>query len=93
MYLITQKGLEDSFSIIKNIIVAFEQGLHPQTKILCEPQLGKRKLFPNISQKDKYDKFITRCDFLAYADGKTNIFEIAKLINKPLNSSNCSLVK
>jgi len=86
--LITQKGLEGSFSIIKNIILAFEQGLYPQTKVLCEPQLGKRGLYPNIGQKDKYDKIKTRWDFLAYADGKTNIFEIAKLINKPLKEVN-----
>ena len=29
-----------------NIIDAFELGLYPKIKVICEPQLGKRGLYP-----------------------------------------------
>ena len=50
-------------------------------KIWTSKLIGKRKLYPNIAQKNKYDKIKTRCDFLAYADGKTNIFEIVQSLS------------
>ena len=97
--LVTKKGLEDSLLVFKNIITAFEEGLYPTTKILCEPQLIKRKLSPSISHvksfgwdnntaKLSYDKLRLRKDLLSYADGTKNIFQISKIINKPLSLIN-----
>ena len=64
----------------------------PQTTIKGEPQLGKYNLYPSISQKGTVKKsgfnkqeFINRCNLIAYADGKNNIFEIAKKIKVPLS--------
>lgn len=82
---VTQKGLNGSFEVMKNIIDAFECGMHPRANVLCEPQLGKRNLYPTISQKGGHNPVKTRMDFLTYADGKTSVFEIARIINKPLN--------
>ena len=33
-----------------NIIRAFEFGLHPKSKVIGEPQLGKRGLSPTLSK-------------------------------------------
>ena len=41
--LVTEKGLNGSFEVMKNIIDAFETGLYPKFKNYCEPQLGKQK--------------------------------------------------
>ena len=38
------------FKIMKNIIDAFEIGIFPKIKVLAEPQLGKRNLYPEISK-------------------------------------------
>ena len=43
---VTEKGLQDSFIVVKTIIDAFELGIYPQTKVLCEPNLGKRNIYP-----------------------------------------------
>lgn len=86
--LVTQEGLQGSFNVLKSIIDSFEHGLFPKTAILCEPQLGKRNLYPTISQKGGHNPVKTRMDFLAYADGKTSVFDIAKKINKPLTLVN-----
>ena len=32
----------------------FELGLYPKTKIICEPNLGKRNLYPTLSRKGIY---------------------------------------
>ena len=57
---VTQKGLEDSFKVMKNIIDAFEVGIFPKTLVLGEPQLSKRKLYPTRSalSKSKIDQNI-----------------------------------
>ena len=54
--------------------------------------MGKRNLYPTISKKFSYPdskKFTyadlkTRMDIIAFGDGKTSLFKIAELINKPL---------
>ena len=83
---VTQKGLEGSLNVMKNIIDAFELGLYPETKILCEPNLGKRGLYPLISKKNnRNDEINLRMNLIAYADGEKNLFEIANILNKSLS--------
>jgi aminopeptidase-like protein len=82
--LVTQAGLEGAFSVMTNLIDAFECGLHPRTTVLGEPQLGKRGLYPTLSQKGSYADIRTRMDVIAYSDGTNSLFEIANLIDRPL---------
>ena len=53
----------------------------PKNKILCEPQMGKRGLYPTLSTKK--EKNITRnyMSFLQYSDGKNSLDEISKILN------------
>jgi aminopeptidase-like protein len=78
---VTQKGLEDSLKVMTDIVDAFEIGLYPRCTTLCEPNLGKRNLYPTISHKDAYsEKVFLRKNFIAYSNGKRNIFEIANIL-------------
>jgi len=81
---VTIDGLNGSFSVISSIIDAFEIGLFPKNIIKCEPQLGKRDLYPTISQKGNNTNLNTRMDVLAYADGNYNLFDISNKIRKNL---------
>ena len=45
---VTQKGLEGSFEIFKNIIDVFEISAFPNSKNKCEPFLTKRNLYPTL---------------------------------------------
>ena len=76
---VTIKGLNGSFKILKNIIKVFEESLFPKAKIKCEPQLGKRGLYPNLSKKNsvKHDTRLIQY-FLSYSDGQNSIKDIAK---------------
>ena len=83
--LVTERGLQDSFEVIKSIIDCFELGLFPKVNVIGEPQLGKRGLYPQISMVNKKHPASKRMDFLTYADGNTSIFDIANITNIPLN--------
>tara|TARA_B100000886_G_C20426900_1_gene494620 strand:+ start:357 stop:1643 length:1287 start_codon:yes stop_codon:yes gene_type:complete len=84
--LVSEEGLKGSFEILKNIIDACEIGLYPKVKTICEPQLGKRGLYPNISETQKKRPSEIRMNFIAYCDGVNNIFEICKLIECDLKT-------
>ena len=82
---VTQKGLMDSFKVIKKIIDAFELGIYPKTLMFGEPSLSKKGLYPTLSQKGRHDDIRLRMNLIAYSDGKTNIFKIAKILKQSLN--------
>ena len=86
---INRKGLQSSFKILKSIVDSFENDFSwysfPKSKFYCEPNLGKRNLYPNISEKKNYNKLNLRMDLIAYSDGKRNLIEISKIIKKPIN--------
>jgi aminopeptidase-like protein len=81
---VTESGLNGSFDVMKSIIDSFELGLFPKNNIKCEPQLGKRNLYPTISQKGTNSDLNTRMDFLAYTDGNHSLFDISIIIKKNL---------
>ncbi len=76
----TKKGLQGSFNVMKNIIDAFEIGLFPKSQTLGEPQLSKRNLYNDISDEENRN----RLNLIAYSNGKNSIFDICKKLNKPL---------
>jgi aminopeptidase-like protein len=84
--LVTSKGLDDSFKVMKTIIDTFEFGLYPKVRIRGEPQLGKRGLYPEISRKGIYSEIKIRMNFLAYSDGTNSLFDISNIISEPLDN-------
>ena len=82
---VTQKGLEGSFKVMKKIIDTLELGLYPKTTVLGEPNLSKRELYPTLSQRGKNNQLRLRMNLIAQSDGMTNIFKIAGLLNIPLD--------
>tara|TARA_B100000035_G_C21013580_1_gene560766 strand:+ start:633 stop:1919 length:1287 start_codon:yes stop_codon:yes gene_type:complete len=89
--LVTEKGMNESFNVFKNIINSFESGGIPINTKICEPFLSKYNLYPTISFYNPKANIVfkkklqTLRDILAFADGKKNIFEISLRINKPLH--------
>ena len=52
----------------------------------CEPQLGKRNLYPNLSRKGINNRLKIRKDLLAYSNGRNSIFDIAIIMKTPLSN-------
>ena len=84
---VTEKGLQGSVDVMTTIVDAFEVCYKPKFIYPCEPQLGKRGLYPVVSQKvadgSKHPAAL-RMDVLAYCDGENTVFDIAKIINASL---------
>lgn len=76
--------IEESLKIFKRIIECFENGIIPVNNFDCEPQLGRRNLYPQISRIGNYISIKNRMNLLVYSDGKKNIFQISNLIKCPL---------
>ena len=78
---VTKKGLNGSYNIYKKCIETIERDLIPVSKILCEPQMGKRGLYPNISKKIPAIKTRLMMTILSYCDETNSVFDISKLCN------------
>lgn len=81
---ITPEGLAGSFDVYKQCIIALENNYKYKVKVLCEPQLGKRGLYPTISQKGSSKVVKTMTDFIAYADGNNDLIDIGNIIGVPV---------
>lgn len=77
---ISPEGLYGAYEVMKKVIVCLEYNEYYRVQVLCEPQLGKRGLYPTISQKGSYDGVQAMMDFLAYADGKNDLIDISQKI-------------
>jgi aminopeptidase-like protein len=89
--LVTERGLQGGFSVAKKSIEILLKKIIPKTLILCEPQMGKRGLYPTISgvnSKNK-QKILVRSmmDFLQYADGKNDLNNISNIIGVNLTNT------
>lgn len=84
--LISEEGLQGSVSLMKKCIMALEYNYFYKLSCCCEPQLGKRGLYPTLSQKGKYsDAALIMRDLVAYADGRIDLIEISDRIHVPID--------
>lgn len=74
---VTKDGLFGGYLMYKRALDALECNRIIRSKILCEPQMSRRNLYPHISsvKKDTYSKNIM--NILTCADGKKSLIEIA----------------
>lgn len=85
---VTDKGLNESLSIYLNCIDLFEKNrFYPKLNIKCEPQLGKRGLYPNISNKESIESVNDLMNFISYCDGTNSILEISEICKIDFNNS------
>lgn len=54
--------------------------------MLCEPQLGKRGLYPTLSTVNSGDQVRAMVDLISYCDGRHDLLEIAALIGEQIGS-------
>ena len=81
---ISPDGLYGAYEVMTKVIQVLEYNDFYQVKVLCEPQLGKRGLYPTVSQKGHYDEVQAMTDFIAYADGRNDLIDISTRIHVPI---------
>ena len=92
---ISKKGLGGGYKVskqaIKNLLncenkyIPVAKQISPRkivSKTICEPNLGKRNLYPKLSRKDNdYLQAKNLLNFLQYADGTNDLKNISLYIN------------
>ena len=75
--LVTPSGLEGGFTAVRKVIELLEgnrvyRAVHP-----CEPQLGRRGLYPTLSTRGAGNTVRAMTNLLGYADGTRDLVDIA----------------
>lgn len=84
MSLISPEGLQGAFDVMQQVLITLEYNKYYRTNCLCEPQLGKRGLYPTVSRKGIYDEVKKLTNLIAYADGKNDLIDISNKIGVPV---------
>ncbi len=79
---VTAGGLLGGFEAIQKAIKIIERNKVYKTRIKCEPQLGRRGLYPTLSIKKQTEHVKIMMDFLSYCDGKSDLLAISELIEQ-----------
>ena len=81
---VTPKGLNDGFNLIKIAIEVIERNCYPIIKVFGEPQLSKRGLYPTLSKANSTKKIKLMMNLMTWSDGKHSLLDIAELCNVPI---------
>ena len=80
---ITSEGLNGGFLALKKSIKILEFNCYPKMIVICEPQLGKRGLYPNLSTKGQKTGVRAMMNLISYSDGEKSLLDISVIINIP----------
>ncbi len=81
---ISSEGLGGAFEVLKKCLHCLENNFIYYPTVLCEPQLGKRGLYPSVSTRDTHKTVIRTLDLLAYCDGTKDLVAVAEKIDVPV---------
>ena len=82
---VSAEGLAGGMLAYIRAIQALELDFVPEVTTTCEPQLGKRGLYPVIGIKGRYGETLAVREILSLADGRPNLTEISDLIGEPFS--------
>lgn len=77
--LVTPSGLEGGFEAVRRTLELIEHNRTYRATYPCEPQLGKRGLYPTLSTRGAGNAVRAMTNLLAYADGTRDLIDIAML--------------
>jgi aminopeptidase-like protein len=78
--LISPQGLAGAFGALQRCITLIEANATYRTTCFGEPQLGRRGLYPTLSQRGSGLQVKTMMDILAFADGTRDLVSLAERI-------------
>jgi len=83
---VTLKGISGGFKVAKKSIELILKKIFPKYRIICEPQMGKRGLYPTLNDLNENKETRNYMNFLQYADGYNSLEKISDLIKLDLAS-------
>jgi aminopeptidase-like protein len=85
--LVTSSGLFGGYSVLRRCLERLERNYTYLPTIVCEPQLGKRGLYPTVSTKDTLQQIQLLSDVLGFADGTVDLLELSRLVEAPFEAT------
>ncbi len=85
MTFVSPEGFQGAYDVITDVIEIFERNGRYRMKVLCEPQLGKRGLYSDISRKGTYDGIMVQRDVISYCDGRNDLLDLSERIGVPVS--------
>ena len=81
---VTPEGLDGGYNLLKKALEALENDYYYKNTFLCEPQMSKRGLYPNIGKKEHVSQDIRNMmNALSYCDGNNSLVDISEKLNLP----------
>ena len=80
---ITPDGLHGGYLALKKSLAILELNCYPKVTVFCEPQLGKRDMYPLLSVKSQNTEVRTMMHLISYSDGTKSLLDISVMINTP----------
>jgi len=84
--LISPKGLEGALEMHCKCVLALEENAIYISQTVCEPNLGKRGLYPKISTLENKDYSKSLLTILSYCDGFNDLLSIAIRVALPIDT-------
>ncbi len=78
--LVTSVCLGGTIRMYLRCLEALERNAFPRTAVLCEPQLGRRGLYPTLSRSGSAEGVRDMMNLIAYADGEQDMIAIAEKV-------------
>ena len=86
MSVISAEGFAGAYDVMTQVLKALEYNRYYRVTCLCEPQLGKRGLYPTESRKGIYEEVKKLTNLIAYADGEEDLIGISSRIGVPVEA-------
>lgn len=81
---VTARGLEGGFRAVTRFIECLEMNETYRVTVLCEPQLGRRGLYPTMSTKDSQSQVEDVLNLVGHCDGTEDVLSLAEHMKRPL---------
>ncbi len=82
--LVTVDGLSGGYEALRLALSCLEGNERLRVNVLCEPQLGRRGLYPNTSARPKRGATRILKNLLAFLDGEMDLLAVAERIGVPM---------
>ena len=81
---VTPKGLAGGYWVLRRALEAIEKNKKYRATVLCEPQMGKRGLYPSLSIKKSNEQVRLMMNLLSLCDGRSALLDIAESLGVPV---------
>ncbi|NBT26333.1 MAG: DUF4910 domain-containing protein [Actinobacteria bacterium] len=90
---VTAPGLKGGFDFVKACLEVLEGNATFIATQLCEPQLGRRGLYPTLGARGIESSVDDMLNVLAYSDGNNDLLKIADICGMPFAAAHLAAVR